>query len=211
MGTPLEITRTQYTSAELRALSNRCADGAQVRRILAVAMVLEGRSRTEAAEFNGMDRQTLRDWVHRYNAGGIRGLKSLRHPGRTPALTELQRAELLALVIQGPDPEVNGVVRWRCVDLKAEVERRFGVRVHESTIARWLHELGLTRLQPRPRHPKKDAEAETTFKKTSPTWSKPRSPRPPPAVPSKSGSRTRPESAKKADTPTSGLRSAPGL
>jgi transposase len=55
---------------ELRALSNRCSDGAQVRRILALAMVLEGRSRTEAAELNGMDRQTLRDWVHRYNEGG---------------------------------------------------------------------------------------------------------------------------------------------
>jgi len=179
MGRPLEITRTQYTSAELRALSNRCADGAQVRRILALAMVLEGRSRTEAAELNGMDRQSLRDWVHRYNAGGIRGLKSRRPPGRAPALTALQRAELLDLVIKGPDPEIHGVMRWRCVDLQVEVERRFFVKVHESTIARWLHELGLTRLQPRPYHPKKDAEAEATFKKTSPVWSRPRSPRPP--------------------------------
>jgi len=177
MGAPLEITRTEHTSAELRALSARCSDGAQVRRILALAMVLEGRSRTEAAEFNGMDRQTLRDWVHRYNAGGIRGLKSRRHPGRAPALTALQRAELLDLVIQSPDPQIDGVVRWRCVDLQAEVERRFSVRVHENTIGRWLHELGLTRLQPRPYHPKKDPEAQVAFKKTSPTWSKPRSPR----------------------------------
>jgi len=183
MGAPLEITGTDYTSAELRALSNRCSDGAQVRRILALAMVLEGRSRTEAAAFNGMDRQTLRDWVHRYNAAGIRGLKSRRHPGRAPILTDLQRAELLDLVIEGPDPEIDGVVRWRCVDLRAQVERRFGVKVHENTIGRWLHELGLTRLQPRPRHPKKDPEAETAFKKTSPVWSKPRSPRPRPAAP----------------------------
>ena len=177
MGAPLEITRTDYTSAELRALSHRCSDGAQVRRILALAMILEGRSRTEAAELNGMERQTLRDWVHRYNVAGIRGLKS-RRPGRAPALTELQRAELLDLVIEGPDREIDGVVRWRCVDLRAQVERRFGVKVHENTIGRWLHELGLTRLQPRPRHPKKDAEAEAAFKKTSPVWSKPRSPRP---------------------------------
>jgi transposase len=147
-----------------------------------LAMVLEGRSRTEAAELNGMDRQTLRDWVHRYNADGIRALKSRRHPGRAPALTELQRAELLALVLEGPDPQVHGVVRWRCVDLKAEVARRFGVTVHENTIGRWLHELGLTRLQPRPYHPRKDPEAEAAFKKTSPIWSKPRSPRPQPAV-----------------------------
>jgi transposase len=179
MGAPLGITRTQYTSAELRGLCSRCSDGAQVRRILALAMGLEGRSRTEAAELNGMDRQTLRDWVHRYNAGGIRALKSLRQPGRPPALTALQRAELLDVVVKGPDPEIHGVVRWRCVDLKAEVTRRFSVDVHESTIGRWLHELGLTRLQPRPYHPKKDPEAEATFKKTSPTWSKPRSAGPP--------------------------------
>ena len=175
MGKPLEITRTEHTSAELRALSNRCWDGAQVRRILAIAMVLEGRSRSEAAELNGMDRQTLRDWVHRYNTGGIRALKSLRHPGRAPALTALQRAELLDLVIQGPERQVHGVVRWRCVDLKAEVARRFGVTVHENTIGRWLHKLGLTRLQPRQYHPKKDPQAEAAFKKTSPVWSKPRS------------------------------------
>ena len=155
MGAPLGIKRTDSTSGELRALSRRCSDGAQVRRILALAMVLEGRSRTEAAELNGMDRQTLRDWVHRYNEMGIPGLKSRRRPGRTALLTPLQKAELLDLVTAGPDPEINGVVRWRCVDLQAEVERRFSVKVHVNTIGVWLHELGLTRLQPRPVHPKK--------------------------------------------------------
>jgi transposase len=175
MGAPLAITRTDYTSAELRSLSNRCSDGAQVRRILALAMVLEGRSRTEAAEFNGMDRQTLRDWVHRYNRAGIKGLKSRRHAGRSPLLTPLQKAELRALVLAGPDPEKHGVVRWRCVDLQAEVERRFGVKVHVNTIGVWLHDLRLTRLQPRPVHPQKDPEAEATFKKTFPIWSERRS------------------------------------
>jgi transposase len=160
MGAPLEVTRMDYTAAELRGLSSRCADGEQVRRILAIAMVLEGWDRTQAAEYNGMDRQTLRDWVHRYNEGGIAELKSRRSPGRRPFLTPLQRAELLDLVIAGPDPEVHGVVRWRCVDLRAEVERRFSVTVHENTVARWLHELRLTRLQPRPVHPQKVPEAE---------------------------------------------------
>lgn len=192
MGARLEITRREHTSAELRALSGRCSDGAQVRRLLALAMVLEGRSRTEAAELGGMDRQTLRDWVHRYNAEGVEGLKSRTAPGRAPSLTCEQRAQLRELVIAGPDPEVHGVVRWRCVDLRAEVARRFRVEVHENTIGRWLHELGLTRLQPRPVHPQKDPEAETAFKKTSPIWSKPRSRRPPPAVRSRSGSRTKP-------------------
>ena len=128
-------------------------------------MVLEGRPRTQAAELNGMDRQTLRDWIHRYNAQGVEGLVSRRSPGRTRALSSLQRAELLALVRAGPDPEINGVVGWRCVDLQSEVERRFGVKAHGHTIARWLHELGLTRLQPRRYHPKKDPLAETAFKK----------------------------------------------
>lgn len=172
---PLEITRTEHTSEDLRKLCGRCSNGAQVRRILAIAMVLEGRGRAEAAELNGMDRQTLRDWVHRYNDGGVQALKSRRQPGRTPALSELQRAELLELVLAGPDPQVHGVVRWRCVDLQAEVSRRFGVKVHENTIGRWLHEFGLTRLQPRPHHPRKDPEAEVAFKKTSPIWSTQRS------------------------------------
>ena len=122
MGAALWITRRDYTSVELRALSSRCADGAQVRRLLALALalVLEGHSRTEAAALNGMDRQTLRDWVHRYNAEGVEGLKSRLSPGRAPVLSEGQMAELRELVIAGPDPEIHGVVRWRCVDLQAE-------------------------------------------------------------------------------------------
>jgi len=182
MSAPLEITRTDYTSSQLRALSGRCPDGAQVRRLLALALVLDGYSRTEAARLSGMDRQTLRDWGHRYNDLGAEGLKSRHSPGASPALSEQQMADLRELVINGPDPEIHKVVRWRCVDLKAEVARRFGVKVHENTISRWLHELGLTRLQPRPVHPRKDPEAEAAFKKTSPIWSEPRSPRPPSAV-----------------------------
>jgi transposase len=89
-------------------------------------------------------------------------------------------AALKALVIEGPDPATNKVVRWRCVDLREEVARRFSVQVHESTIGKWLRQLGLTRLQPRPFHPKKDAEAQEAFKKTSPIWSAmPSSGRPP--------------------------------
>ena len=116
-----------------------------------------------------MQRQTLRDWVHRYNAQGVEGLKSRKSPGAAPSLTEAQRAELKALVIKGPDPAVHKVVRWRCQDLQVEVARRFAVEVHESTIGKWLHQLRLTRLQPRPCHPKKVAAAEEAFKKTSPS------------------------------------------
>ena len=183
MATALTITLMVHSAAELRTLAGRMKNGAQVRRVLAIALVLEGRSRTEAAEQNGMDRQTLRDWVHRYNSFGIDGLKSRRSAGPSPMLTAAQMAELKALVIQGPDPATHKVVRWRCLDLRAEVARRFSVEVHESTIGKWLRQLGLTRLQPRPFHPKKDAEAQATFKKTSPIWSATRSMAPLPARP----------------------------
>lgn len=168
MGAPVKVTRQEFTAADLRLASAKCRDGAQVRRLLAMAMVLEGQPRSKAANLNGMDRQTLSDWVHRYNAEGIDGLRSRQSPGRAPALTAAQRAELRELVIQGPDPAVHHVVRWRCVDLRAEVARRWSVEVHENTIGAWLSEMGLTRLQPRPVHPKKDAEAEAAFKKTLP-------------------------------------------
>ena len=168
MGAPLPITRVEHTPATLRCFAAKCQDAAQVRRVLAIALVQEGRSRREAAAQSGMDRQTLCDWITRYNAAGLDGLKSRTSPCRAPALTEPQMAELKALVIAGPDPDLHKVVRWRCVDLQAEVARRFAVMVHESTIGKWLHQLCLTRLQPRPFHPKKDPEAESAFKKTSP-------------------------------------------
>lgn len=167
MSKPLMVTRSDHTAEELRVMAAKCRDAAQLRRLLAMALVVEGRSRTEAAEQSGMQRQTLRDWVHRYNAQGIEGLKSRKSPGAAPSLTQAQRAVLKALVVKGPDPAVDKVVRWRCQDLQAEVERRFAVKVHESTIGKWLHQLRLTRQQPRPYHPKKVAEAEETFKKTS--------------------------------------------
>jgi transposase len=168
MGTALQVTRTVHTSGALRALASKSRDGGQVRRLLALAMVLDGHSRSAAAASNGMDRQTLCDWVHRYNQDGVEGLKTRPIPGRAPFLTEPQMAELYELVVKGPDPETDKVVRWRCVDLLGEVKRRFSVEVHESTMGKWLHQLGLTRLQPRPVHPKKDPEAETAFKKTLP-------------------------------------------
>lgn len=165
MGQAITITRADHTAADLRDLAAKGRDGAHVRRLLALALILEGRSRTEAAEQSGMERQTLCDWVHRYNAQGIAGLTSHGSPGRAAFLSQAQMAELKDMVIQGPDPETAKVVRWRCVDLRAEVEQRFSVMVHERTIGKWLRKLNFTRLQPRPFHPKKDAEAQEAFKK----------------------------------------------
>lgn len=167
MGQPVEITNFEYSAADLRRFASREKSGEVVRRLLALAMILEGHSRTEAAKMNGMDRQTLPDWVHRYNAAGLAGLTSRVGAGPTPFLNAAQMAELRTLVVKGPDPEVDQVVRWRCVDLRAQVARRFSVDVTERTIGRWLRQLKLTRLQPRPFHPKRDLAAQETFKKTS--------------------------------------------
>ena len=167
MGVAIKVTRTDHTSAELRALAAKSKDAAQARRILAIAMVLDGASRADAARQAGMDRPTLRDWVHRYNEASIEGLISRPAPGAASKLSPAQMAELRELVIAGPDPALHQVVRWRCLDLRAEVTRRFAVTVPERTIGKWLRKLELTRLQPRPFHPKKDEIAQQEYKKTS--------------------------------------------
>ena len=139
-----------------------------VRRLL--ALLLDGKPRAEAAAQSGVQRQTLRDWAHRYNAEGIAGLKSRRPPGPTPLLTAQQMAEFKALVVSGPDPEQDQVVRWRCFDLWTQIAQRYSVTVHERTVGKLLRKLGLTPLPPRPFHPKKNAAAQEAYKKTSPAW-----------------------------------------
>ncbi len=166
-GAAVEVTRMDHSAQELRALAAKSKDAAQALRMLAIAMVLDGASRLDAARQAGMDRQTLRDWVHRYNEASIEGLVARVAPGAAPKLTPAQMAELRALVVAGPDPDIHHVTRWRCLDLCAEVARRFSVTVPERTIGKWLRKLGLTRLQPRPYHPKRDETAQQSFKKTS--------------------------------------------
>lgn len=165
----VEITRRDLSVVQLRAAAVRTADAKQARRILAIAMVLDGHSRLDAARASGMDRQTLRDWVHRYNAQGIGGLSDAHRPGRTAALGGQLLEKLRDLVLAGPDPVLDGVVRWRCIDLRWAIQRRYDVLLHERTMGKLLRRLRMTRLQPRPYHPKKDAEAQEAFKKTSPT------------------------------------------
>jgi transposase len=164
------VRRRELGAGELRREARRCRDPAAARRMLALAVVLEGGSREEAARHAGMDRQTLRDWVHRYNAEGLAGLRDRRRPGRTPRLTAEQARELEAVVDAGPDPERDGVVRWRRVDLQAWIERRFEVRLHERSVGKLLRRLGFGRLSVRPEHPKSDAAAQAAFKQTSPSW-----------------------------------------
>ena len=165
----VEIAREDLTPAQLRAAAGRAKDGRAARRMLAIALVLEGTDRTTAAQTCGMDRQTLRDWVHRFNAEGLAGLVNRRSPGRPARLSPDQKAELAALVEAGPDRERDGVVRWRRIDLKRRIETMFGVTMHERTVGKQLAALGFRRLSVRPQHPKADVVAQEAFKKTSPT------------------------------------------
>ena len=192
------ITRLDLSAGELRREARRCRDAAPARRMLALALVREGHSRAEAAQHAGMDRQTLRDWVHRYNAAGLAGLHDRSHPGPKPRLTPEQMAELESIVAQGPDPERDGIVRWRRVDLQVVIERRFDVHLHERSVGKLLRRLGFARLSVRPKHPASDPAAQAAFKKASPRWCRRPYPSTPWANRSRSGWPMRPESARRA-------------
>ncbi len=164
------ITRTELDSVGLRAAAAGSSDAKQARRLLALALVLDGHPRLMAAQAGGMNRQTLRDWVHRYNEHGVEGLRDTRNKGRAPALSADQMQTLKELVLAGPDLAKDGVVRWRCVDLRTQIKTRFDVELHERTVGKLLCKLRMTRLQPRPYHPKSDLAAQEAYKKTSPAW-----------------------------------------
>lgn len=192
------ITRRDLDAAGLRRAAAHTPDGHAARRMLALALVLEGSGRTEAAKQCGMDRQTLRDWVHRYNEAGLAGLSDRPLPGAKPRLTPEQNAVVARLVEDGPTLAEHGVVRWRRIDLARVIEARFGVHLAERSVGALLHRLGFRRLSARPRHRNHDAAAQATHKKTSPIWSPPRSPSTRGASRSSSGGRTKPASANRA-------------
>jgi transposase len=159
--------RTDFSAAELRRLAAASRNANQSRRLLSLAAVRDGMNRTEAARIGGMDRQTLRDWVHRFNTQGPDGLLDIPSKGSSTRLTAGQLAELAQIVETGPDRAVHGVVRWRRVDLQRLVAERFGVQYHERTIGKILDALGFSHISARPRHPAQDAGTIAAFKKTS--------------------------------------------
>src|SRR5215213_4240795 len=128
--------RADYSAAELRRLAAATKNASQSRRLLSLAGVLDGMNRTEAARIGGMDRQTLRDWVHRFNEQGPEGLKDAWSKGNPPRLSPEQQAELAQLVEAGPERAVHGVVRWRRVDLQRLIAERYGVSYHERTVGK---------------------------------------------------------------------------
>ena len=157
--------REDYSAEELRALARRSKDVNQSRRLLSLAAVRDGMDRGEAARIGGMDRQTLRDWVHRLNAAGPDGLFDNWTDGPTPRLSPDQLAELAKIVETGPDRKTDGVVRWRRIDLKRVIAERFNADYHQRYVGKLLKKLGFSHMSARPRHPAQDERIVETFKK----------------------------------------------
>ena len=167
MGQAIPVRR-DYSAGEVRQFAKRAKDAAQARRLLAIAAVLDGASREDAAKIGGMDRQTLRDWVIRFNEQGPDGSINIPSPGVPPKLDDTHRAFLARIVKEGPIPAVHGVVRWRACDLIMRLYEEFALSVSDDTIYRALKDLGFSHVSARPKAYKQDAEAITAFKKTSP-------------------------------------------
>ena len=161
------VVRTDYTSGDVRRVAQRVKNAAQARRLLAIAAVLDGSSREQAANIGGMDRQTLRDWVIRFNAQGPDGLVNKSSPGAPGKLTDEHKAFLSRLVEEGPIPAVDGVVRWRACDLIMRLHEEFGISVSDDTVHRALKDLSFSHVSARPKAYKQDPDAMEAFKKLS--------------------------------------------
>jgi transposase len=167
MGQPIRL-RDDYCSADLRALARASKDGDWTRRLLALSLVYDGRSRSEAAAFGGVGLQIVRDWVTRFNARGPEGLKTGKAHGKPSLINDVQRAALVQAIERGPTPYLDGVVRWRLCDLAQWLWQEFRVSVSEQTLSREVRALGYRKLSARPKHHAQDADAIEEYKKTSP-------------------------------------------
>lgn len=165
--------RSDYTSADLRRFARRSGDPDQVRRLLALALILDGGSRGEAAKVAGVTLQIVRDWVLRFNEGGPDGLATRKAPGRASILNDEQRARLAEIVETGPIPAAHGVVRWRLADLAQWIWDEFQLSITRHTLGRELRALGYRKLSARPRHRGQKPNDIADFKKASlPVWRK---------------------------------------
>jgi transposase len=202
--------REDYDARHLRALAKASRDANQTRRLLALAAIYEGGSRGEAARIGGVGIQTVRDWVLAFNAAGPEGLINGKAPGRVPLLNAEQRAALQRIIEAGPNPAVDGVVRWRLIDLVQWVYAEFGISISKQTLSRILRGLGYRKLSARPRHHAQDPAALEAFKKTLPrVWRRSRTMRRQ-ANRSRCGLPTKRASDRKTRSPGAGPSAAPG-
>ena len=164
--------RADFDASALRAATRRSKDGPQARRLLALAAIYDGATRTEAAQIGGVGLQVIRDWVLKFNAQGPDGLIDRKAPGQPSRLNEAHRAALAAILESGPLPAVHGVVRWRIVDLCQWIWEEFRVVVAKQTLSRELRKMGYRKLSARPRHHAQADGAIEDFKKVSPPASR---------------------------------------
>ena len=172
MGIAISL-RTDYSAGDLRRLAKASKDSDQSRRLLALAEIYAGGSRTRAAKLGAVELQSVRDWVLRFNAGGPAGLIDPKAPGPQPKLNDDQRQALVAMVEAGPIPAIHGVVRWRLGDLRHWLWQEFAISLDETNVSRELKGLGYVKITARPRHHAQNELALEGFKKTSPpAWRK---------------------------------------
>ena len=178
MAAPVRL-RSDFDAAQLRALAKSARDPAQTRRLLALAAIYDGASRSEAARIGAVGLQSVRDWVLRFNAKGPQGLTTGKAPGAKPLLDETKRQALRRMLDQRPIPAVHGVVRWRLIDLVQWVFDEFRIPISKQTLSRELRALGYRKLSARPRHHARSEAAVAAFKKSSrPVWRRSRARRP---------------------------------
>ena len=167
MAAPIDL-RNDFDSVSLRRLAKRARDATQSRRLLALAEVYDGGSRTDASRIGGVGLQIIRDWVLRFNARGPDGLVDGKSPGAPSKLNADHRRALAEVVEAGPVPAVDGVVRWRRKDLARWLLETFAISLDETTVGRELKALGFAKISARPRHYAQNELAVEAFKKTSP-------------------------------------------
>ena len=160
--------RTDFDADALRAIARQTKDGPQARRLLALAAIDDGATRTAAARIGGVTGQIVRDWVVKFNAHGPDGLINRKPPGQPSKLTDAHRAALMARVDAGPIPAVHGVVRWRLIDLIPWLWEEFRITLAKQTLSRELRAMNDRKLSARPRHHAKSEAAVAALKKTSP-------------------------------------------
>jgi len=159
--------RTDFTGLQLRVLAKQRRDAAFARRLLALAEIFDGGSRSDAARISGIGLQTIRDWVLRFNAKGPAGLKDSKAPGHPPCSRTNTGALLPRRSRDGLNPVVDGVVRWRLIDLARWIFEDYRISVTKQILSRELRAMGYRKLSARPRHHAQDAAAVAAFKKTS--------------------------------------------
>ncbi len=163
--------RSDFVALQLRTIARKTKNGPQARRLLALAAVYDGATRTEAAKIGGVTLQIVRDWVMKFNAHGSDGLFDRKAPGQPSKLKDIHRAALAKIIEEGPIPAIHGVVRWRLIDLCQWVFEEFRVTISVQTLSRELRTMGFCKLSARPRHHAQAYGAIEDFKKVfMPVW-----------------------------------------